>query len=355
MEHRKQTAWIAMSGGVDSAVCALLLKKAGLDCRGVTMRLLNNEETEQSVRDAAAVCESLGMAHDTVSYETLFAEQVIEPFARAYREGLTPNPCLACNRSLKFGALLSEARLRGFDCVATGHYARVRYDGERGRYLLCRAADSQKDQSYVLYMLTQEQLSHVRFPLGEMTKAEARAVAEAHGLVNAHKKDSQDICFVPDGDYVSVIDRLAGKPMPCGDFVDTEGRVLGQHRGLYRYTVGQHKGLGLGIHTPLYVQALCPIKNTVVLGPAEGLYARHLVADGVNLIDCESMRDKRRLCAKVRYRHREAPAEAYVDADGLLHVIFDEPVRAITCGQAVVLYDGDVVVGGGRIVEVRSE
>ena len=355
--EKRERALIAMSGGVDSSVCAYLMQQAGYDCLGVTMRLHDSTEAARTaacsardIADAAAVADRLGMPHLVADYTACFEEAVIKPFVEAYESGITPNPCLECNRHLKFSGLQRLMEHQGCDCMVTGHYVRVRYDEARGRYLLLRGEDESRDQSYVLYMLTQQQLSRVRFPLGEMPKSEVRRIAEEQRLVSADRRESQDICFVPDKDYAGFICRYRAQLPQRGAFVDRQGNVLGEHRGLIYYTVGQHKGLGLCTEIPLYVLEIRPEENAVVLGRNEELFGDSLVADHVNLIDCEEMRQPRRVQAKIRYRHREQPALAWQDGEGLLHVQFDTPQRAITRGQAVVLYDGDVVVGGGRIL-----
>ena len=241
------------------------------------------------------------------------------------------------------------------DTIVTGHYARVAYDETSGRYLLKKGLDGSKDQSYVLYNLTQEQLAHTQFPVGELSKHRVREIAEEHGFLNADKPDSQDICFVPDGDYAGFIERYTGKVPETGDFLDPEGKRIGTHRGVIHYTIGQRKGLGISAPHPLYVCDICPADNTVTLGYSENLFSRKLTASDVNLISCDSLEEPVRVQAKIRYRHPAQPATAWMTPDGTLHVEFDEPQRAITCGQAVVLYDGDVVVGGGRITGAEKE
>jgi len=338
---------VAMSGGVDSSTAILKLKEAGFDCYGVTMKLLPGENKD--IADAAAVSERLGIPHSVLALEEKFRRDVICPFIRSYEAGETPNPCIDCNRHLKFGTLLEEAARLGCDAIATGHYARVERDGESGLYCLRKAADPEKDQSYVLWTLTQEQLSRVLFPLGEMTKPEVRAMAEEAGLLNAGRRDSQDICFIPDGDYAAFITGETGKTYPEGDFVTGDGLVLGRHKGLIRYTVGQRRGLGLALPSPLYVSEKRPADNTVVLCPDGALYKDTLTARDVNWISGEWPDVPVRVFAKVRYRHREEPATVYPGADGTCRVVFDEPQRALTPGQSVVFYDGEYVLGGGII------
>ena len=348
-------ALIAMSGGVDSSVAALLMQKQGYDCAGATMLLHKSTDATQTcgalseVESARSVSESLGMPFHTFDCSELFESAVIERFVRAYEEGRTPNPCIDCNRYLKFDEFFKNAMRLGFDCMATGHYANIEFCPESGRYLLKKAADPSKDQSYVLWSLRQEQLARTVFPLGMLTKAEARQIASEHNLSTAHKADSQDICFVPDGKYADFVERFRSKTYPVGDFVTTDGVVLGQHKGIIRYTVGQKKGLGLVLPEPLYVRAINPISNQVVLGRSEELFTRELIAHDINLISLPKITEEMRLKAKVRYRHTEDWATVTQIDEDTLRVVFDEPQRAITKGQSVVLYDGDVVVGGGVI------
>ncbi len=354
-------ALIAMSGGVDSAVAALLTQQQGYDCEGVTIKMFDNESlaaaskrpcgASSDIDDARRVAERLGMAHRVLDFSTEFEENVVRRFVDTYLGGGTPNPCVDCNRHIKFDRLYREAVALGFDRIVTGHYARIVYDESTGRYQLYRAADPTKDQSYVLYTLTQEQLAHTLFPLGNLTKAAAREIAAANGFVNAHKQDSQDICFVPDGDYAAFIERYTGTPLVAGDFVDQTGRVLGRHRGVVCYTIGQRKGLGLSLPAPLYVCRKSVADNTVVLGPSEQLFTRELDADRVNWIAFDAPpATPIRVKAKVRYKQAEQWATVTATGDATMHVVFDEPQRAIAAGQAVVLYDGDAVVGGGTIV-----
>ena len=279
----------------------------------------------------------------------LFEEAVIKRFIRAYEEGRTPNPCIDCNRYLKFDEFFHRAIEKGFDCMATGHYARIGISEDNGRYLLKKAIDPTKDQSYVLWSLRQEQLMRTVFPLGELSKAEARQLAESSHLPTAHKQDSQDICFVPDGKYADFVERYANKSYPSGDFVSTDGKILGQHKGIIRYTVGQKKGLGLVLPEPLYVCSINPLSNQIILGKSEELFSRELTAHDVNLISVPKINGEMRIKAKVRYRHTEDWATVTQTDEHTIRVIFDEPQRAITKGQSVVLYDGDTVVGGGII------
>lgn len=359
---RAPRALIAMSGGVDSSTAAFLMKDAGYDCIGVTMRLFDNAEagirTEKAccslddVADARFVAARLGMPYYVFDFQDDFRSAVMDRFVHSYETGCTPNPCIACNRYLKFERLFRRATELGCDYVVTGHYARVERDEKTGRFLLKKAVDANKDQSYVLYSLTQEQLAHVQFPLGGMTKPDVRDLAEAQHFVNARKHDSQDICFVPDGRYADFIERYTGKQYPEGNFTDRDGHVIGRHKGIIHYTIGQRKGLGLSLPEPMFVCRVNPEDNTVVLGKNEDLYSRELLAKDVNLITTDHIDGTMRLTAKVRYRQPDRPATVTQSADGTLRVVFDEPQRAITRGQAVVLYDGDTVVGGGTITDV---
>lgn len=338
---------IALSGGVDSSVVAWLLQEAGLDCLGVTMKLLPSAP-EDDLRDARAVADRLGIPFEVVDLSDDFRHRVIDYFVRTYIEGKTPNPCVECNRTMKFGRLLEIAETRGCTKIATGHYARIER-GEDGRYLLKKAADPAKDQSYVLWSLSQEQLSKTIFPLGNLTKSEAREIAEEQQFCNAHRRDSQDICFVPDGDYASLIERLSDIPFPKGSFVDADGRVIGEHQGLIRYTIGQRKGLGLAFGKPTYVCKKNVADNTIVLGSNEDLFSRELTATNINLISCDVIDAPMRVEAKTRYTAKLAWATVEQIAPDRIRVMFDEPQRAISSGQSVVLYDGDLVIGGGII------
>lgn len=335
-----------MSGGVDSSVAAFLIKDGSDECAGAIMRLLAQSAEEEAAREVAA---RLGIPFHVFPLEAEFRENVITPFVAAYRAGLTPNPCVECNRTMKFGKFLELARSLGMSHIATGHYAVVERDAASGRFLLRRGADEKKDQSYVLWTLTQEQLAATILPLGPLSKAEAREIAEAQGFTNAHKKESQDICFVPDGDYAAFISETAGSAGAPGKFIDESGRTLGEHKGLARYTVGQRRGLGLSLREPLYVRAKDAARNTVTLCPESGLYSKTLTASHANLIAVEKFDRPARVRAKIRYRAAEQPATVEQLSEDKLRIEFDEPQRAITPGQSVVLYDGGYVVGGGVI------
>ncbi|MDO4175051.1 MAG: tRNA 2-thiouridine(34) synthase MnmA [Eubacteriales bacterium] len=348
----------AMSGGVDSSASAVLLLEQGYDVAGVTMALYDQGDIGKTTRsccsvddiaDARSVCHRLGIEHYVFNMGAAFHREVIARFISGYACGLTPNPCIDCNRYIKFDALLKRAGDIGCEKIATGHYARIVYDEALGRYLLKTAADDHKDQTYFLYSMTQEQLSRVLFPLGGLTKQETRRLAEKAGLTNAHKADSQDICFVPDGDYAGFIRRATEKDPEPGDFLDTDGNVLGQHRGLVHYTVGQRKGLGFAFPEPRYVCKKDAENNTITIGKSEYLFANRLLAGDCNWIAVEKLEAPMRVRAKIRYGQKAQPATLIPHENGTV-VEFDEPQRAISPGQATVWYDGDTVVGGGTII-----
>ena len=347
-----------MSGGVDSAVSAYLLQQSGYAPTGVNCRFFNNDDaflrektccSLEDANDARAVADQLGIPFYVFNFTDDFRRTVIEPFVQSYVNGETPNPCIECNRHMKFDRLLRRAEELDFAFLATGHYAQVEFDRAGGRYLLKRGADPGKDQSYVLYCLTQRQLSHTLFPLGGMLKSEVRALAQSLGFANAKKHESQDICFVPDGDYASFIEKHLGKTFPPGDFATRDGRVLGTHRGIIRYTIGQRRGLGLALPAPLYVCEKDLAANRVVLCPNEGLFSRVLTARNANFIAVERLDKPMRVKAKVRYQHTPQWATVEQTGETSFRLQFDEAQRAFAKGQAVVLYDGDYVVGGGTI------
>lgn len=340
---------LGMSGGIDSAMSAHILKESDFDVTAVNCCFYESgTDSKKAVEDAGNAAEKLQLPFEVFDLRKPFYEKVITNFIDTYKKGGTPNPCIVCNKNLKFGAMLELALERGFDYIATGHYARIEKDEKSGRFLLKKGADSVKDQSYVLYCLTQHQLSHTLFPLGELTKEEVRSRASELKLVR-EKGESQDICFVPDGDYAAFIERETGLVFPEGNFVNTDGRILGTHKGIIRYTVGQRKGLGLALPAPMYVKEKDTENNRVILCDNESLFTRELYATDINLITCDRLDSPIRAKAKVRYKHTEQWATvSQVDTD-LLHIVFDEPQRAIAKGQAVVLYDGDYVIGGGTI------
>ena len=345
---------VAMSGGVDSSVAAYLMLQEGFQCIGTTAKmcdrkLLADAYNEQYIEDAKAVAANLGMDFVAIDAVEPFKKAVVDNFIASYEAGLTPNPCFVCNKHIKFSFLLDKALEMGCDSIATGHYAQVRQDEKTGRYLLFRAVDPSKDQSYFLAGLTQEQLSKVHFPLGAFTKAQIRQIAEAQGFLTAKKRDSQDICFIPDGDYLAFINRYTGKTYPSGAFLDQAGNVLGQHSGAIAYTLGQRKGLGLAMGTPVYVCGKNMAENTVTVGPEEALFSDTLIACDWNWLPFPDLTEPVRVMAKARYRHIPQPATVYPMEDGRARVVFDAPQRALTPGQTVVLYDGDMVVGSGTI------
>ena len=358
-------ALIAMSGGVDSSVAAAEMVKDGWDCIGVTMKLYRGEENQcngkacctlSDAEDARSVAYDLGMPFYVFNFTDDFDRQVIHRFVDAYEQGRTPNPCIDCNRYMKFDKLYQRAKALGCDVVVTGHYARVQWDEERQRWLLLKSRNEVKDQSYVLYFMTQEQLAHTRFPLGEYESKEiVRNLAAEHGFATAHKQDSQDICFVQGGRYVEFIENYTHKQYPQGEFVDKQGNVMGQHKGVIGYTIGQRKGLGLSLKEPMYVCGKCPESNQVVLGSQEDLMVTELWAEDFNWISCEPPTQPMEVSGKTRYHGQESPAFAVQQEDGLVHIRFTVPQRAAAPGQAVVLYQGDVVVGGGVIAKTKTQ
>ena len=352
METKK--ALIAMSGGVDSSVAAYLMLQKCAECVGATMQmcdeaLLGCTPSDPAV-DARKVADRLGMDFHVFSVTEEFKEKVAKPFIDSYEQGDTPNPCIQCNKTMKFGLLLDKALELGCDKIVTGHYARIKKMD--GRYVLQKAVDESKDQTYFLACLSQEQLSHIELPLGELTKAQVREIAEAQGFITARKKDSQDICFIPDGDYKAFMERYTKKTYPAGDYLDLEGRVLGKHAGAVGYTLGQRKGLGIALGQPAYVCGKDMERNTVTLGTNEDLFKKALRAKDFNWMLIEELTEPMRVLAKVRYRHTPQSATVYPEESGVVRVEFDEPQRAITTGQAVVLYQDDLVIGGGTITEV---
>jgi tRNA-specific 2-thiouridylase len=352
---------VAMSGGVDSSVAAKILVDQGHEVAGVTLKLFSNEDIVcaenatrtccalSDVEDAKNVAYKLGIEHFVFNFRELFAETVIKRFVDSYLEGKTPNPCIDCNRFIKFDKLIERAVLLGYDAVATGHYAAVRQNPETGRWLLDRGRDRSKDQSYVLYSLTQDQLARTLFPLGGMDKTDVRKIAEDSGLINARKPDSQDICFVPGGDYAAFIEKAAPGSSRPGKFLDVTGREIGEHRGVTRYTIGQRRGIAQAFGKPMYVVAKDAKANTVTLGENADLMSQSLVARDVNLIAFDRLDSPMRVTAKIRYNQTEQAATIAPGPDGSILVDFEEPQRAVAEGQAVVFYSGDTVIGGGTI------
>ncbi|MBB5263821.1 tRNA-specific 2-thiouridylase [Catenibacillus scindens] len=354
----KKKVVVGMSGGVDSSVAAWLLKEQGYDVIGVTMQIWQDEDSESveenggccglsAVEDARRVAQDLDIPYYVMNFKEVFKDYVIDDFVSEYYQGRTPNPCIRCNRFVKWEALLNKSLALGADYIATGHYAQV-VCLENGRYSL-KAASSSKDQTYALYNLTQEQLSHTLMPVGSYTKDEIRKIAQKIGLKVAAKPDSQDICFVPDGDYARFLEGYTGKKLPRGNFVDQQGNVLGCHEGIIHYTIGQRKGLGLSMGHPVFVTQIRSDTNEVVIGENKDVFSRELLASSLNFMAIQRPEQPIRVFAKVRYAHKGAWATLEMVGKDKARCVFDDPVRAITPGQAVVFYDGDIVTGGGII------
>jgi len=352
---------VGMSGGVDSSVAAKVLLDSGYDVTGVTVRMFESDalaldsdtricSSLTDVNDAKAVAQKLGFEHLVFDFKDKFREYVMDNFVDSYISGKTPNPCIQCNRHIKFDQMLSKAEELGFDYIATGHYAHKEFCEETGRYILIRPSDRSKDQTYVLYSLTQRQLAKTLFPLADYEKPQVRKIAEDADLINSRKPDSQDICFVPDGKYADFIVKHAPGCVKPGKFTDTQGNVLGDHKGIIHYTIGQRKGLGIALGKPAFVVSKSSENNTVVLGSNEDLMSDEVIAEDVNLISVAQISEPMRVTAKIRYNQNDEPAVVYPMEDGKLRFVFDRPQRAVTSGQAVVFYDGDIVVGGGTIV-----
>lgn len=339
---------LGMSGGVDSSVAALVLKEQGYEVLGATLKLHPfSAEPERDINDAKAVCERMEIEHKAFDLSEQFKKYVTDNFINEYVSGGTPNPCIECNKHIKFGEMLNIAADNGCEKIATGHYARI--VEENGRFLLYKAKDTSKDQSYVLYMLTQNALSKTLFPLGELTKEQARQMAEENGFVNANKKDSQDICFVPDGDYASFIENNSSFKSEKGRYIDIAGNYLGEHKGIINYTIGQRKGLGIALGKHAFVISKDAKSNEVTLGDEEFLFYDKVIVDNVNFIPFDKLEKEMRVLAKLRYRQKEQPATIKPLSEKRVLVEFDEPQRAPSKGQSVVFYVGDMVIGGGKI------
>lgn len=356
----KKTVVVGLSGGVDSSVAAYLLKEQGYDVIGVTMQIWQEEDSctveenggccgLSAVEDARRVAQKLDIPYYVMNFRKEFQKQVIDYFTREYLEGRTPNPCIACNRYVKWESLLKRSLEIGADYIATGHYARVE-QLPNGRYAIRNSVTAKKDQTYALYNLTQEQLARTLMPVGAYTKDEIRKIAEEAGLLVAHKKDSQEICFVPDNDYAGFIKNSTGKTIPKGNFVLADGKVIGEHQGIIHYTIGQRKGLNLSMGHPVFVTKIRPDSNEVVIGENEDLFVNTLICDRVNFMAMEGLDGEVRLKAKIRYNHPGAECVISLVENGKVRVTFDQPQRAITPGQAVVFYQGEYVAGGGIIL-----
>ena len=357
----KKRVLVGMSGGVDSSVTAFLLMKE-YAVHGATMKLFDNNQVLDATKtccaikdteDARRVCDRLDIPHHSFQFTDVFYEEVITRFATSYQTGQTPNPCIDCNRYVKFPHLLRRGQQLDFDYIATGHYAITRWDPEKGRYLLFRGKDKNKDQSYVLYPLTQEELAHTIFPLGDKTKAEIRQIAEENNLHIANKPDSQDICFIPSGDYKEFLREKMGVDFHPGEIYHTNGEMLGKHEGTIGYTIGQRKGLGIAYKHPLYVVGKDIEKNQVIVGEEKDLFTREFLVEDSNWISVESLLEPMEVSVMTRYRDRESNATLYPLENGDVKVVLTEEKRAITPGQAAVFYQGDMLVGGGTIRETQ--
>ncbi len=357
----KKKVVVGMSGGVDSSVAAYLLKEQGYEVIGVTMQIWQDEETAvreanggccglSAVEDARRIAQYLQIPYYVMNFKEEFKENVIDYFVDEYLKGRTPNPCIACNRYVKWESLLQRSLAIGADYIATGHYARVK-QLQNGRYAVCHSATAKKDQTYALYNLTQYQLAHTLMPVGDYEKEEIRELAQRLGLPVAQKPDSQEICFIPDNDYASFIDRQAKERVPGpGNFVTEDGNILATHKGITHYTIGQRKGLNLAMGHPVFVTRICPDTNEVVIGENEDIFTSSLCCNKVNYMGMEDLPEPRKVTAKIRYAHKASPCTIEKAGEDRIKCVFESPVRAITPGQAVVFYENDCVLGGGTIL-----
>ena len=345
----KKKILLGMSGGVDSSVSAVLLQEQGYDVIGATMKMW--EDTEKAIEDAKKVCNKLEIEHHVIDCTEKFRCHVINKFISEYENAKTPNPCIECNRYLKFGAFYEKAKELGCEYIATGHYAKTEYSEKYKRYVLKKSDEEKKDQTYFLYYIPKEEIEFIIFPLqNRASKEETRKIAERNNLEVAQKKDSQEICFIPDNDYQKFLQKYSSQKPKEGNIVLKDGTVLGKHKGLINYTIGQRKGLGISYKEPLYVIKLDIQKNQVIVGTEQDLYSKELIADEINWLAIDQLKEPLKLKAKVRYRAKEAECTVYPIENEQVKVIFDEPQRAITPGQSVVFYDEDIVVGGGKII-----
>jgi tRNA-specific 2-thiouridylase len=356
-----QKVMVGMSGGVDSSVAAALLLERGYDVIGITMHMwedptAENEDTREdsccslsAVEDARRVANKLSIPHYVINFKDIFKKTIVDYFIDEYLNGKTPNPCIACNKFIKFGIFIEKALSMNVDYVATGHYARIEYDNDRKRYLLKKAVTKEKDQSYVLYNIPKDNLCKVLFPIGDYVKEEVRNIARKYELPIATKPDSQEICFIQDNDYAGFIKRMSKSNIKPGYFVDTNGNILGEHKGIINYTVGQRKGLGVTFGKPMYVVRIDSKKNQIVLGEADELFSNELIAHDLNYLSIDTLEEPIKVNAKIRYSAKESSATIYPLENNKVKVIFEQPQRAVTPGQSIVFYDGDIVVGGGII------
>lgn len=340
---------IGLSGGVDSSVAAYLLKEQGYEVVGVTMDVRQEGMSSSEIEDARRVADFLGIEYKVVDYRERFKEIVIGNFISEYSAGRTPNPCIICNRMVKWAALFDYAEQNGIQYVATGHYASIGQK-ENGRYTVFCGSDALKDQSYMLYALTQKQLASTIMPLGGYTKEKIRKIAAEIGLCTAEKNDSMEICFIPDNDYVSFILKNSDRKYPEGNFVDMNGNILGKHKGVINYTVGQRKGLGIAFGVPMFVKKIDTVRNEVILASNDELFSDTVSAENVSLMSVEKIEPGMRVSAKIRYSHKAQPARIWQNEDGTLKCVFDEKQRAATPGQSLVIYDNDCILGGGTII-----